>query len=154
VIAVTQLPPSYQVAPARHRWIYLVRVHYLLRGRQAFVIAVGQVAAVLIALASLCEAAGRRTDVAADALAEAESASAAATGSSSNFAVWSTRCGAQSRSRTPWSCATPACRPSDPSNSASAIHLGDVVEESIRVHRNRLPDHLDDNPSLRPLLAP
>jgi class 3 adenylate cyclase len=34
------------------------------------------------------------------------------------------------------------------------IHLGDVVEESIRVQRNRLPDHLDDNPSLRPLLAP
>jgi adenylate cyclase len=34
------------------------------------------------------------------------------------------------------------------------IHLGDVVEESIGVQRNRLPDHLDDNPSLSPLLAP
>jgi hypothetical protein len=32
------------------------------------------------------------------------------------------------------------------------IPLGDVVEESIPVQRNRLPDHLDDNPSLRPLL--
>ena len=48
----------------------------------------------------------------------------------SSFVLWSTPCVAQSRCKTQWSSATPACQTDRRIVFRIGVHLGDVVEES------------------------